>query len=146
MVQISKVVFSFPLLNSQKENKRIYAGCFPSFSSLFLNGDGETACFPLSEAPSGAAPSVFACCVRRALRYRCRRLHISEPSAHTMYLSPTFFYHHYFFLRPDEISQALLNGFGAPAPPSEPSVRATGSGTFIQLRPQGWTRFKCSLC
>lgn len=62
------------------------------------------------------------------------------------YVFFSFFSHHYFFLRPDEISQALLNGFGAPAPPSEPSVRATGSGTFIQLGPQGWTRFKCSLC
>lgn len=35
-------------------------GCFLSFSSLFLNGDGETSCFPLSGAPCGAAASVFA--------------------------------------------------------------------------------------
>lgn len=41
---------------------------------------------------------------------------------------------------------ALLNGIRAPAVESEPSLRDSGSGTFIQPQLQTWTHFIGTLC
>lgn len=120
----------------------MHAVCFPS---LFSNGDVETARFP----PLRCCPRcVCMLCTSCSEVSMPPSAYFEKPSGATSCTSihPLFFSHHYFFLRPDEISQALLNGFRPLGSPSEPSVRATGSGTFIQLQLQGRTRFNDSLC
>ena len=97
---------------------------------------------------------MFPCCVR--LLHRLTPEHIFDfitgPFSHTppQTFAPSLrgqpITAEDFFLQPDKMTLALLNGITAPAAESELSLRDSGSGTLIQPRLQTWTHFNGTLC